>query len=957
MKKKMVAVYAFIFFMSFQGIPKQIHLFNPFSDSFDSKLQQFYKAGFSIWAALASAAPQVTVSGEASWQMLSASEQTSIQHIGISGLKVFRDLPYVKNGHERQKLDLFIPENATGPLPLIIWIHGGGWQSGSKQNCLPLRRGYTNRGYAIASIGYRLSSHAIFPAQIEDCKSAIRWLRAHAKEYGLDPNRFGVWGSSAGGHLAALVGTTGEVKKFDAGDNLDQSSRVQAVCDFYGPTDFTVFVKTRGYERHARADSPESKLLGGSVLEVPEKAKLASPVTYVSPDDPPFLILHGDNDMVVPINQSQLLFEALKKAGVNVQLHIVKGAGHGKGFDNPEIDKMVYDFFDRYLNPRASKFSKVIQRENTTSEKQGDLEGKDSSIAPQATQDIKLNQPKGLLYFACYHYRDNPEPAKNPYIIGALFNIYWSEIEKQEGVFDWSQLDRRINLWTTAGKKVALRIIWSSSGNWPDPAAKNPTPEFVLESGAVTVYSETTKTHLPLFWDPIYRKYATCFLREVARKFDGDPNILFIDVTPGAETNPYRFRNINNLDPEFKQKFVSTKASDGSQYSHELWLETVKQAVDEAKAIFQKTPLLITLNIGSLDGPEQFQAIGEYCVARGCYVGQNGLHAHSYKTDSPRKTAFQRWGAQTFLYFEMVDASGGKNGSLMDIMKAAERIGAHYLGVYAVDVLRGTRGQPAYDPAYEQALAYGARVIGRTTSVPAAKKITLDGDRWTYRDDTFQMGGILLKPEGKGPFPGLLISHGLGGSAESSGMEKAREFVKWGMVCIAPNYTHSIHSANLQQRSLGTGQTSYGASEENMFRAKTCIDILRSMPEVDPQRMAAYGHSMGGFVTIALAAAFPDLLKAVAITGSGVALKFGFPAPSIEIAEKIRVPFLIIHGGNDTVVRAEQSAALKAVLDRNNVPNERVLFEGEGHNIDKSQKEEVLRLIRQWFIKHGVLNK
>lgn len=125
------------------------------------------------------------------------------------GVKAERDVPYVVNGHERHVLDIYLPEKANGPLPLIIWIHGGGWRNGSKNGCPPLRQGYVGRGYALASINYRLSGHATFPAQIEDCKAAIRWLRAHAKQYGFDPDRFGVWGSSAGGHLVALVGTSG----------------------------------------------------------------------------------------------------------------------------------------------------------------------------------------------------------------------------------------------------------------------------------------------------------------------------------------------------------------------------------------------------------------------------------------------------------------------------------------------------------------------------------------------------------------------------------------------------------------------------------------------------------------------------------------------------------------------------------------------------------------------------
>lgn len=321
--------------------------------------------------------------------------------------------------------------------------------------------------------------------------------------------------------------------------------------------------------------------------------------------------------------------------------------------------------------------------------------------------------PCGLLYFASYQQRDNPAPAANPHLLGALFTIYWSDVEAREGVFDWSGLDRRIAVWTTAGKKVALRIMWSASGTWPEPAAKHPTPQFVLDAGAVTVRSESSRTDVPLVWDPVYRRAASRFLREVARKFDGDPNVLFVDVTPGAETNPYRFRRINAAEPSFKEKYLAAAASDGRRYSHALWLETVMQAVDDAAAEFKKTPLLVTLNVGSLDGPEQSQVIGDHCVGRGCYVGQNGLTGRSYQQDSPRKAAFLGWGAKTGLYFEMLDASGGGTGSLMEVMQAAERIGCSYLGVYAVDVLRGTKGQPNYDPAYEEALAYGARALGR----------------------------------------------------------------------------------------------------------------------------------------------------------------------------------------------------------------------------------------------------
>lgn len=282
-----------------------------------------------------------------------------------AGVREIHDLTYVEGGHERHKLDLYLPEKTDGPLPLIIWVHGGGWQNGSKDGCLPLRAGYVAQGYAVASINYRLSGHAVFPAQIDDCKAAIRWLRAHAKEYSLDPQRFGVWGSSAGGHLVALIGTSGDVKETDVGPNMDQSSSVQAVCDYYGPTDFTVFVTTPGYESHATDASPEAKLIGGAVMQNKDKAARANPITYVSKGDPPFLIVHGDKDPTVPINQSQLLFDALKQSEVSVHFHTIHGAGHGgPGFAGKNIDDMVSQFFAERLKNNSAK-AEVLTTEST----------------------------------------------------------------------------------------------------------------------------------------------------------------------------------------------------------------------------------------------------------------------------------------------------------------------------------------------------------------------------------------------------------------------------------------------------------------------------------------------------------------------------------------------------------------------------------------------------------------
>jgi acetyl esterase/lipase len=213
-------------------------------------------------------------------------------------------------------LDLYLPEQGDKPLPLIIWIHGGAWMAGSKDGPSPALR-FTANGYAVAQVGYRLSQEAKFPAQIHDCKAAVRWLRANAAKYNLDPNKFVAWGGSAGGHLVALLGTSGGVAELEGNVNdLKESSRVQAVVDWFGPTDFLHIGDAESDLQHNAPDSPESKLIGGALLENKDKAAKASPITYVSKDAPPFLIMHGDRDRTVPFNQSELLYAALKKAAI-----------------------------------------------------------------------------------------------------------------------------------------------------------------------------------------------------------------------------------------------------------------------------------------------------------------------------------------------------------------------------------------------------------------------------------------------------------------------------------------------------------------------------------------------------------------------------------------------------------------------------------------------------------------
>jgi hypothetical protein len=320
----------------------------------------------------------------------------------------------------------------------------------------------------------------------------------------------------------------------------------------------------------------------------------------------------------------------------------------------------------------------------------------------------------GLLYYAKADsaFSENKDVIANPHICGALFQVIWSEVEKENGKCDWSQVDQWIAPWLKADKWIAIRIMWSTSGYWPKPYYKIPTPRWVWHEGAKFALHAPSRTEIPLIWDPIYQKCAWRFLGQFAARYGDNPKLLFVDVTPGAETNPYRFGTINRLNPEFKESFENTKASDGRSYSDQLWLESIKEWVDASARLFRQTPLLVTLNVGGMPGSDRSVLIGDYCVKRGFYVGQNGLTGSSYQsTEAGRSAAFIRWSKQTHLFFEMAARTGQRTGSLMEVMKAAERIHCSYLNVYPEDVVRGTRGQPKFDPVYEEALAYGARVL------------------------------------------------------------------------------------------------------------------------------------------------------------------------------------------------------------------------------------------------------
>lgn len=261
--------------------------------------------------------------------------------------KVIKNIEFAEVDGHSLKLDLYLPQEKDAPL--VVWIHGGGWQGGSKEGC-PVTW-LNDHGMAVASISYRLTDKATFPAQIQDCKAAVRWLRANADKYGYSTEKIGVAGSSAGGHLAALMGTSGEVKALegDVGGNLDQSSRVAAVVDYYGATDFVLRSKTQPHRANKKG-SVVYKLLGGGADEKVELAKQASAAFHVTEDDPPFLVIHGDKDNTVLLDQSRRIQTVYKEAGLPLELIVIEGGGHGGAeFYKGEPRERAIEFFKKHL--------------------------------------------------------------------------------------------------------------------------------------------------------------------------------------------------------------------------------------------------------------------------------------------------------------------------------------------------------------------------------------------------------------------------------------------------------------------------------------------------------------------------------------------------------------------------------------------------------------------------------
>jgi acetyl esterase/lipase len=274
------------------------------------------------------------------------------RHIFPEGVTTFQNIPYANDTLKKHLLDIYLPAKAKKNLPLLIWVHGGGWLSNDKYADMGYMkntiRAILEKGYALASIDYRHSTTAIFPAQIQDCNLAVQFLYDHASQYGFDRNSLGLIGFSAGGHLASLLALSNNhnIPSFYA-NGKKTSFKIKTVLDFYGPSNFVMFFRSN---KPTDIDNPIAVLLGASPLVRPDLGALASPVTYVDKGDPSFFIIHGEKDDAVPPSQSYLLKGYLDLSGVPNELTVVKGAPHfGEMFDTEELRTSLMRFLEKNL--------------------------------------------------------------------------------------------------------------------------------------------------------------------------------------------------------------------------------------------------------------------------------------------------------------------------------------------------------------------------------------------------------------------------------------------------------------------------------------------------------------------------------------------------------------------------------------------------------------------------------
>ena len=274
----------------------------------------------------------------------------------VLGVNLTLDLNYASYDETNLLMHLLLPQNelTDKPIPIIIYVPGSAWFKQNLGGSIPLIIKFVEQSrYAVAIVGYRPSTVAKSPAQLMDIKSSIRYLRANADAYNIDPDRVAIWGTSSGGHIASLVGLTEGIERFETKDNVEESSSVKAVINFFGPTDFLRMDDFPSAIAHNEASSPESSVIGGPIQDPKNKSKVDeyNPLSYILKDKeyPPFLIMHGDSDDLVPFNQSLILYQALRNANHSAEFYKLLGAGHGNRFFTQQTMQIVLDFLNLHF--------------------------------------------------------------------------------------------------------------------------------------------------------------------------------------------------------------------------------------------------------------------------------------------------------------------------------------------------------------------------------------------------------------------------------------------------------------------------------------------------------------------------------------------------------------------------------------------------------------------------------